>query len=69
MHCPCCTQELDAGARRCSRCGADLTPQARRHRLTVTIAYALVAILAVAFICYAVLYWHATQLSGVPPAT
>ena len=36
MHCPCCTQELDAGARRCSRCGADLTPQARRHRLTVT---------------------------------
>lgn len=67
MHCPYCAQELADSSHRCSRCGAKITPQARRHTLTVTIAYALVAILAVAAICYIVLYWRTTQLPvGAP---
>ena len=66
MHCPYCAQELNGERRRCPRCRARITPEARRHVVVVSVVYALVAILVVAMISYVVLYWHTTQLPVVP---
>lgn len=65
MRCSHCGQELTDDTQVCSRCQADLSAAARKKDLVVSLAVALIAIVAVALIVFVVLNWHDVQMLGM----
>ena len=65
MHCSHCGEQLSNNASTCTRCGADLSADARLHSLLVTISFAAISLVVVSIIIFFVLFWHESQIGIV----
>lgn len=76
MVCPACGANIDPDADACPKCGVALTYRAARKSAETdgsekggtkaTVIYAIACIAAVAAFCWAILFWHESQVRTVP---